>query len=357
VDRLLDRDRQQGMRFGKLRLAMAVGLVAALAGVATRLPGAIALAMPLAESVLPAPAVQQPPAPAAPAPAPIPSEPAVTPAEPTPSQPATSTQPSPVIVNVTVQDQANRSVPDLTQFDFQIFEDGIQQQISEFSVKNRARSVGIVLDASGSMRDKRDLVDLAVMQLLKSANPQDEFFPVTFNDEVQVGAMMTSASMQLANSWYPDQPRGGTALRDAIYAAAQRMTQAHNPTKILLILSDGVDNASTISSTELQNAVLAAKVEIEAITFASPGTDPGRGSRWLRDLVQQTGGREFVTDDPSAVRDAASLAIPTQYQIKYQSTNTARDGSFRSIRVKLLSPGMQQFKVRTRSGYFADKQW
>jgi len=342
VDRLLERNRGTDARTGKGRLLTAISVVGALACLAGRAPGAIALAIP--------PAAVQPPQIAPPPDTP---QTHAAPPKPTPPAPAAPQTGVPVFLPLTVQDQAHRYVSGLTKESFQVFEDGVEQQISDVSVDDPPLSVEIVVDMSGSMRNKQALVDAAVTQLVKSANPADEFLVVTFSDHPNVGGAFRNDPGQILNQLHLEPPRGGTALRDAIVRASE-WKNASYPDRVLVVISDGVDNSSSISIDELRDTAFAVRAPIWAMTLAAPPTYPGRESLWLRDMAEQSLGHEFVSEDSGEVADvAASVAHQTRYVLKYNSTNRALDGKYRRVKVDVVTAPPGTYKIAARMGYYA----
>ena len=252
-----------------------------------------------------------------------------------------------------MQDLSHRYVSGLTKESFQILEDGVEQQISQVSVDDPPLSVAIVVDMSGSMRDKQALVDAAVTQLVKSANPADEFLVLTFSHHVDAAGVFSNDPVQILNQLHLVQPRGGTALRDAIFRAAE-WKDARYPDRILVVISDGTDNSSSVGVAELRDAVVAARAPIWAITLAPPANYPTRESLWLRDLAEQSSGHEFVSDDPGRVADAAaSVANQPRYVLKYNSTNHVLDGKYRRVKVDVVTAPPGTFKIAARTGYYA----
>ena len=369
VDRLLDRNRQAGTRPGKVRLAAAIGMVAALACVAARTPGVVAFAMPAIQAAGPAtlgPATPGPvaslaedPRPPADVTASAASEASETAEAPAPPQQTAAALSTPsVVVPVTVQDPLNRYVTGLGKENFKVFEDGLEQEISAFSSENVPISAGIVVDTSGSMRDQLDQSRLVVAQFLNAASPQDEFFLVEFNVSAELVAGFTSDAGQIQNQLNLVQARGGTSLREAIYRAIAEMKNARNPSRVLLVVSDGEDNSSSLSQEDVRNVALTANVQIYAITFAAPVASAGRGPAFLREIAEQSGGRQFMVDGPAALPGvAASVAVRNVYLLGYQSTNTARDGKYRRLRVEAAPPnGLPPLKLSFRAGYYAPSQ-
>jgi Ca-activated chloride channel family protein len=257
-----------------------------------------------------------------------------------------------VLLPLTVQDLANRHVAGLTKENFQLLEDSVEQRISEVSVDSLPLSVEIIVDMSGSMRNKQALVDAAVMQLVKSANPADEFLLVTFTDHVDEAGPFGNDPGQILNQLHLDQPRGGTALRDAIVRAVEWKT-ARYPDRIMVVISDGDDNSSSVRIEELRDAVFAARAPIWVITLESAAAYPRRESLWLRDLAEQSLGQEFVSDDPGQVADvAASVANQIRYVLKYNSTNQALDGKYRRVKVDVVTAPPVTFKIAAPMGYY-----
>jgi VWFA-related protein len=343
VNRLLERNRGTDARTSKARLLTAIGIVAALTCLAIQTPRAIALSNPPAADQ----AAQM--APLAPPPQTL-----ATPRKPTPQaiERAAPQTAAPVRLPVTVQDLAHRYLSDLTRASFRVYEDGVEQQISDVVLDNSPLSVEIVVDMSGSMRDKQILVDAAVTQLARSANPADEFLVVTFKDDVDVAGAFGDDTGQILNRLHLAQPRGGTALRDAISRAAE-WKNARYPDRILVVISEGVDNSSFVRTDELRNTVMAAKTPLWAITLASAKTYPRRESVWFGDLAEESLGHEFVSDDPGQVADfAASVANQTRYALTYSSTNHALDGKYRRVKVDVVTLPSGTFQIAAPMGYY-----
>jgi VWFA-related protein len=327
-------------------------------------PGVIALAMPAVETAEPATPWlatslaedPQPPADATASAAREASETAEAPSA--PQQAAATASPPAVVVSVTVQDPLNRYVTGLGKENFKVFEDGREQEISAFSSESVPISAGIVVDASGSMRDKLDQSRLVAAQFLNAASPQDEFFLVKFNSSAELAAGFTNDAGQIQNQLSLVEARGGTALREAIYRAIEEMKNARNPSRVLLVISDGDDNSSSLTQEDLRNAARTANLQIYAITFAAPVDAAGRGRAFLREIAEQSGGQQFMVDGLATLPGAAaSVAVRNVYVLGYKSTNTARDGKFRGLRVEAAPPnGLPPLKVSFRSGYYAPSQ-
>ena len=345
VDRLLDRNRGPETGPGRGRLLAAIGMVAVLAGVMGRTPRAIALAAPQPAQIA---APRTPAIPVAQATV-APQRPASP--EPAPAAAAPQT-PAPVVLPVTVQDSENRYVAGLTKQNFRVFEDGVEQRIAMVSAENSPLSVEIIVDQSGSMRDKQALVDAAITQFVQSANPADEFVLFPFNDAVDMAGIFPNDPALILNRLHQDRPRGGTSLRDAILKADE-WNSARYPDRMMVVISDGADNSSSISPGSLRDAASAASAPLWAITLASLDTRPRRETPWLRDLAGQSGGYEFFGGDAGqAAAIATGIANQVQYVLRYDSSNRALDGSYRRVRVEVVTEPPGSYQVHARLGYY-----
>ena len=268
-----------------------------------------------------------------------------------------------VLIPVTVVDHHDQLIAGLEKEHFKLFEDKVEQVITHFASEDAPVSIGLVFDASGSMADKLSTAREAVSRFLKTANPDDEFFLLQFNDRVERLQGLTRDTEQVQSRLMWIRPNGQTALLDAIYVAIQEIKQAHNTRKALVIISDGGDNRSLHSMGEIKNAVREADVQIHAIGIFDP---PGIRSRTPEELVgpalldevaKQTGGRLFEIGDMRELLDVASkvgLALRTQYVLGYVPANPKRDGKYHQVRVVLKLP-KDYPKTRTswRRGYYA----
>src|SRR5581483_710932 len=252
-----------------------------------------------------------------------------------------------VAVNVTVTDPLNRFVTGLEKEHFRLFEDKVEQSIAQFSAEDAPLSVGIVFDTSGSMGSKLQKSREAVAQFFKTANPEDEFFLIEFNDRPQLVAPFTTNTDEIQNQLTFTQSKGRTALLDGIYMAMAQMHKAHNPRKAILIISDGGDNSSRYTESEIKNAVREADVQVYAIGIFEPIASRGRtaeelaGPGLLSELAEQTGGRHFPVDNLSELPDVAAkigVELRNQYVLYYIPKNLDRDGKYRHVNVKLVQP-------------------
>jgi VWFA-related protein len=271
-----------------------------------------------------------------------------------------------VAVNVTVTDPLNRFVTGLEKQHFRLFEDKVEQQITQFSSEDAPLSVGIVFDTSGSMGSKLQKSREAVAQFFKTANPEDEFFLIEFNDRPQLVAPFTTNTDEIQNQLTFTQSKGRTALLDGIYMAMSQMHKAHNPRKAILIISDGGDNSSRYTESEIKNAVREADVQVYAIGIFEPVASRGRtaeelaGPGLLTELAEQTGGRHFPVENLSELPDIAAkigIELRNQYVLYYTPKNQERDGKYRHVNVKLVQPrGLPPLKAFYRLGYYAPTQ-
>jgi Ca-activated chloride channel family protein len=265
-----------------------------------------------------------------------------------------------VLVPVTITDPMNRLVTGLDKVNFQLFEGNAAQEIRTFSSEDAPVSLGVIFDSSGSMSSKMDRAKDAVIEFFKTANPQDEFFMITFNDEPETVSDFTSSVDEIQNKLVFAVPRHRTALLDAIYMGISKMRQAKYPKKALLIISDGGDNHSRYTEGEIKSLVKEADVMIYAIgiydRYAS-AVEERLGPQLLSDITELTGGRAFTIDNPNDLGDVATkigVELRNQYVLGYRPTKVVRDGKWRKIKVKLLPPkGLPPLRVYARTGYYA----
>ncbi len=268
-----------------------------------------------------------------------------------------------VLVPVTITDPMNRLVTGLEKENFQVYEGDKTQPIQSFSSEDAPISLGVIFDVSGSMADKIQKSRDAVVEFFKTANPQDEFFMITFADKPELIADFTRSVEEVQDKMITIQAKGRTALLDAIYLGIDKMRNAHNQKKALLIISDGGDNRSRYTEGEIKNLVREADVQIYAIGIyeAAPPTPEERaGPGLLTDISEVTGGRTFSIDNASELADVASkigVELRNQYVIGYRPTNSAHDGKWRKIKVKLNPPkGLPPLHVYAKTGYYAPNQ-
>jgi len=265
-----------------------------------------------------------------------------------------------VLVPVTITDPMNRLVTGLDKENFQLFEGNSNQEIRTFSSEDAPVSLGVIFDSSGSMSSKMDRAKDAVIEFFKTANPQDEFFMITFSDEPETVSDFTNSVDEIQNKLVFAVPRRRTALLDAIYMGVSKMRQAKYAKKALLIISDGGDNHSRYTEGDIKSLVKEADVMIYAIgiydRYAS-AVEERLGPQLLSDITELTGGRAFTIDNPNDLGDVATkigVELRNQYVLGYRPTKATRDGKWRKIKVKLLPPkGLPPLRVYARTGYYA----
>jgi Ca-activated chloride channel homolog len=265
-----------------------------------------------------------------------------------------------VLVSVSVTDPMQRLVTGLAPENFQVFEGKKSQEIRHFSSEDAPVSVGIILDSSGSMSDKMDRVREAVNQFCQAANPQDEFLLITFAEQPRLASDFTNTPEDLQNALLYTQPRGRTALLDAIYMGLGKMRGARYPKKALLIISDGGDNHSRYGEYEVRSAVKESDVMVYSIGVfdrSVPTREERLGPELLSSIAEPSGGRAFTvlsaTELPT-VAHRIGTELRTQYVLGYRPENAPHDGKWHKISVKLRLPRKFSFlQAHARKGYYA----
>ena len=268
-----------------------------------------------------------------------------------------------VQIPVTVTDPLNRFVTGLEKENFRLFEDKAEQKVSYFASEDAPISVGLVFDTSGSMGSKLDKSRQAVSQFFKTTNPEDEFFLVEFNDRPTLVTGFTTSLEEIQNHLTFTQSKGRTALLDGVYLALHTMKKARNPRKALLIISDGGDNSSRYTESEIKNLVREADVQIYAIGIFESMSARGRtaeelsGPGLLTEISEQTGGRHFPVENLNELPDIAAkigIELRNQYLLGYTPSNLGRDGKYRKVKVTLVQPrGLPPLRAFWRMGYYA----
>jgi Ca-activated chloride channel homolog len=268
-----------------------------------------------------------------------------------------------VLVPVLVTDNQDRMVTGLDKNHFRVYEDKVEQTITQFASDDVPISVGLVFDCSGSMGSKLEKSRLAVKEFFKIANPEDEFSLVEFNNTVRPLADFTSAPEEIQSQLLFTQSKGTTALLDAIYLAVQKMKFAHRARKAILVISDGGDNASRYTERDIKNLVREADVQVYAIGIVEPAANLSRtpeelaGPALLDDLARQSGGKLFQVQDPNelpAVAAKIGMALRNQYVLGYAPATGRKDGKYHRIQVKLAKgTGLSSLRASFRSGYYA----
>ncbi len=265
-----------------------------------------------------------------------------------------------VPLNVTVTEKSGHLVTNLPQSAFTVLENGAPQAIKIFKSEDVPVSIGLIIDNSGSMRDKRQAVESATLALVKSSNPQDEAFVVNFNDEAYLDTPhLTNDIKILEQALTKINAKGGTAMRDALRMSMDELRKkAKRDKKVLLVVTDGNDNASTETLEAVVRDAQQSDVLIYAIGLLSQEErkEARSAKRALDLLVTSTGGQVFY---PNSVTEVEAIAkevardIRSQYTIAYTPSNSILDGTFRTI--KVLVKGRNNPTARTRMGYYATK--
>jgi VWFA-related protein len=319
--------------------------------------------------------------PSQPAPAPVQSSPGIAPAPGQPSQPADSPPGTPISpiergtqgtytlrqnayevrLNVTVLDGSGRSVQTLDKDAFHLFEDNVPQTVNSFRHEDLPVSLGILIDSSGSMYDKRVAVDAASLDLVKLSNPEDEAFLVDFSWEAFIDQDFTNSIDKLQQGLSYIKSSGGTAIYDALVASADYLSKnAKHPKQVLLVITDGEDNAS---SATLEQAIRRIQDFDGPVVYCIGllfGDDTNKAEsrharRVLETLSEQTGGVAYF---PKSVKEVDAITkevandIRTQYTIAYHSTKPPELGGYRVVRVEAKDKNYGKLAVRTRSGYY-----
>ncbi|MGA7685395.1 MAG: VWA domain-containing protein [Terriglobales bacterium] len=265
-----------------------------------------------------------------------------------------------VLVPVTITDPMNRLVTGLDRENFSLFEGREQQEIRTFSSEDAPVSIGVIFDMSGSMSSKIDRARDAVIEFFKTANPQDEFFMITFADKPEEISDFTSSVDDIQGKLVYTIPKGRTALLDAIYLGVSKMRQAKYPKKALLIISDGGDNHSRYTEGEIRSLVKESDTLIYAIGIYDhyfPTEEERLGPTLLSEVTELTGGRAFTIDNPNDLADVSTkigIELRNQYVLGYRPKNPGHDGKWRKIKVKLNPPkGLPPLRVYAKTGYYA----
>ena len=270
-----------------------------------------------------------------------------------------------VLVPVSVTDPNNRPVTGLEPEHFKIFDDHVEQTITHFAMDDEPVSVGLVFDISGSMGPKIRLSRLAASAFFQTANPDDEFSLVEFNDQVRLVTPLTQDFDEIQNQLTFAQSKGRTALLDAIVMGLNETKRSKKNRKALLIISDGGDNSSRYSEGEVRSMVRESDVLVYAIGIFEPWGSRSRtpeeaaGPGLLNDLAEQSGGRHYPADANELPDIAAKIGMElrNRYVLGYSPKAEMRDGRYHRVEVKLNPPrGLPKLTAHWRQGYFAASQ-
>ena len=271
------------------------------------------------------------------------------------------------MLHVTVTDEKGQFVDDLNQGAFRVFESKIEQKISFFSGDDIPVTVGLVIDNSGSMREKRAQVNDAAMTFVRTSNPQDEAFVVNFNDEyyLDTDGDFTNDQGDLNEALSRIDTRGSTALYDAVIGSLDHLKKGHKDKRVLLVITDGDDDASsktfvdTVKAAEESNATIYALGVFSEDDLKNDKRMVRHSKKVLTELAEATGGEAYypaTLDQVTPICVQVAHEIRNQYTIGYYPTNTAKDGSFRPVELKVIpTEGRGKLLVRTRTGYYAPK--
>jgi Ca-activated chloride channel family protein len=264
-----------------------------------------------------------------------------------------------VVLQATVHDSAGHTVPHLERKDFEVFEDGRAQPIRLFRHEDTPVTVGLVIDHSGSMREKLADVTAGAQAFVQSSNSQDQMFVVNFNETVSlglpVGVLFSDNVGQLASAIWRAPAVGTTALYDAIVEGLKRLQSGNSDKKVLIVISDGADNASKASLAQVLKTAEQSSAMIYTIGIYEPG-DPDANPKVLRRLAQETGGLAFF---PEQLKETVEICeriardIRDQYTIAYASASGKRNGAYHKVRLTVPEKEGGKLSVRTRAGYSA----
>ena len=263
-----------------------------------------------------------------------------------------------VVLHATVVDDKQHIVTSLDKGDFNVYEDGHPQTITSFRHEDIPVAMGIVVDNSGSMREKRQKVNAAALNLVRSSNPNDEVFIVNFNDEYYLDQDFTSNIKKLQEGLEKIEARGGTALYDAVVASADHLKkEAKLEKKVILVVTDGDDNESAET---LEQAVRRLQGDggptVYAIGILEKEEHPKHAKRALQIMSERTGGLAFfpkTLDEVDAISREVARDIRSQYTIGYKPTTPKNQGGYRQVKVDARSRSYGKLTVRTKSGYYA----
>jgi len=267
------------------------------------------------------------------------------------------------LVNVTVTDPYDRLVTGLEPDNFRIFENSVEQEIQYFSSEDVPISIGVIFDLSGSMANKVGKAREAALEFFKTANPQDEFFLVSFNERAELMSAFTNSVEDLQSRIISAPAKGRTALLDAIYLGLSQMKTARNAKRALLIMSDGGDNNSRYNEKDIKRLVREADTQLYSVGIFDPFEYRSRtpeelsGPSLLMEVTELTGGRAFSVESINELPDIAAkigAELRNQYILGYRPSNKSHDARWRKIKVKLRAPkGLPPLSVYAKTGYYA----
>jgi VWFA-related protein len=266
-----------------------------------------------------------------------------------------------VVLHTSVLDDRNHFVDGLKPENFRVFEDRVEQKLSVFKREDIPVSLGLIIDNSGSMHDKRPRVNAAAITFVQTSNPQDEVFVVNFNDDfyLDLDKDFTSSIPEMKEALERIDSRGSTALYDALIGSLDHLKKGKKDKKVLLVITDGEDTASRNSLEKTLREIHSSEAVIYTIGLLSQESKrkAKHARKALQEIATASGGMAFF---PEGVEDVETICtqvahdIRNQYTLAYYPTNTKRDGSFRTVQVEVIPPrGRGKLVARTRNGYFA----
>jgi Ca-activated chloride channel family protein len=263
-----------------------------------------------------------------------------------------------VVLHASVVDRDKHFVTNLTRDAFKVYENNVEQALRVFRREDVPVSIGLVIDNSGSMRDRRERVNSAALTFVKTSNPEDEVFIVNFNDESFLDQDFTNSQDLLQDALKKVDQRGGTAFYDALSMSMDHVKEkGKKDKKVILLITDGEDNASQMTLERLLRKVQESDVAVFTVGLLNQEERRAarRTQRALTALAETSGGAAFFPKDASEVDEIArriALDIRNQYILGYTPTNEAQDGTFRQVKVQLVGTP-RSYSVRTRTGYYA----
>lgn len=264
-----------------------------------------------------------------------------------------------VLIPVSVNDGLNRPITGLEKENFRVFDDRVEQSISQFAMEDEPVAVGLVFDTSGSMGDKLRRSRMAAREFFRTGNDgEDEYFLVEFDDRPRLAVPLTTESGQIETELLFSKSHGSTALLDALLLAIHEMRKSKKKKKALLVISDGGDNHSRYTTKEVEKIIRESDVLIYAIGVFGGGSTPEEfgGPGLLSKIAESTGGRmyEAVPSDMPDVAKKIGIDLRNRYMLGFQPTNAQRDGKYHRIDIRLLPPrGLPKLQAHWRTGYFA----
>ncbi len=266
-----------------------------------------------------------------------------------------------VTVNATVTDNQNRVITGLDKEHFKVWEDKLEQKIEYFTAEDVPLSLGLVFDISGSMKEKIGTARDAAVTFLKTGSPEDEYFLEVFSNRPEMTEDFTTDISRLQNKLVFETTKGMTAMYDAVYLSLEKLKEGTNPKRALLLITDGEDNRSRYTFSNVREFVKEQDVQIYAIGITNDWNSQlgaGRSGRaMIEELADLTGGHAFFPDSVYDLEDICTkiaVELKNQYVLSYKSSNETKDGKWRKIRVKVDGPkGVGPLNVRSKSGYYA----